>query len=759
MFNKILLPFLILLLLPVFANAQEVIEMKAEEDAKVYYLHNGKFFQKDVVDKAEKPKHNDSRKRNIFGDVYLDPNDLADTLSYRNFFSPPPNSNFGFFGQDRMVMWFEAPSDMRIVAAGVMCVAKDDTLTPTSLKLINFAWTMEEMSAITTATQLGWYEAAGNGFNDITAYMDDPDITGGWVDAGGAATSPFGSDLWSDGGVGFPFVPEVDAGATNYNWVPMNLLFEPEVLRGDIVGVSTKNLSTAFDGDRVGWFADGGTGLPLAYKFYMNGRLTPGGPGVGDPGWWARDFTWDYVMAVVLTGDIPPDIESFTRLGTTLSTAARTVDAVITDVDPSGGAPGVASATLHWSIDGGVIWNDVAMTGTEPNFTGEIPGQAAGTEVTYKISATDVGGNTSETLTSVYNVFAKQNEVLFLYNAADLGDATASFFYLGGGTANPVAHDFWNTLADGVAELDNLLALYDAVLEVGGAFPNADLSGNIETWIATGTAGNPKAFIMSSQDYGCFISGCADTTFVPGHFMYDYMGVMSLAPQDFSGGATADMQIMGVASDPVSGWVEDYSSANSVDYWYNPAFEIGGGFNNWIDAVVPTSGATTVFTEPSTGNVVGVRNEGVGWYTSFQAFDYLGCDFLSDTSLAIGDDPGYAWGVTVENQAYAFFAWAGVGVSVELENNLLPAEYKLSQNYPNPFNPSTTIKFSIPEASNVVLKVYDILGSEVAVLVNEEVQAGNYTVDFDASQLASGMYVYTIKAGEFNVSKKMMLLK
>lgn len=116
-------------------------------------------------------------------------------------------------------------------------------------------------------------------------------------------------------------------------------------------------------------------------------------------------------------------------------------------------------------------------------------------------------------------------------------------------------------------------------------------------------------------------------------------------------------------------------------------------------------------------------------------------------------------GVQVASQAYQFFVWSGLVSGVERENSLLPGEYSLDQNYPNPFNPSTTIKFSIPEASNVVLKVYDILGSEVAVLLNKEVQAGNYTVDFDASNFASGMYIYSIQAGEFSVSKKMMLLK
>jgi hypothetical protein len=108
---------------------------------------------------------------------------------------------------------------------------------------------------------------------------------------------------------------------------------------------------------------------------------------------------------------------------------------------------------------------------------------------------------------------------------------------------------------------------------------------------------------------------------------------------------------------------------------------------------------------------------------------------------------------------YQALVWFGVALGVEKEDNVIPEAYSLSQNYPNPFNPSTSIKFSIPEATDVVLKVYDILGSEVAVLVNDRIEAGNYTVDFDASRFASGMYIYSIKAGEYSSSKKMMLLK
>ena len=94
-----------------------------------------------------------------------------------------------------------------------------------------------------------------------------------------------------------------------------------------------------------------------------------------------------------------------------------------------------------------------------------------------------------------------------------------------------------------------------------------------------------------------------------------------------------------------------------------------------------------------------------------------------------------------------------------VNNNSLPFSYILEQNYPNPFNPSTSIRYSVPEAGQVTLKVFDVSGRQVAVLVNEMKQQGVYSVDFNASELASGVYFYRIEAGEFSAVKKMMLIK
>ena len=89
----------------------------------------------------------------------------------------------------------------------------------------------------------------------------------------------------------------------------------------------------------------------------------------------------------------------------------------------------------------------------------------------------------------------------------------------------------------------------------------------------------------------------------------------------------------------------------------------------------------------------------------------------------------------------------------------LPNKFELSQNYPNPFNPSTVISYNIPKAANVTLKVYDVLGREVATLVNQFQNANSYKVRFNASSLSSGVYLYKIEAGNFIMTKKMLLLK
>ena len=144
-------------------------------------------------------------------------------------------------------------------------------------------------------------------------------------------------------------------------------------------------------------------------------------------------------------------------------------------------------------------------------------------------------------------------------------------------------------------------------------------------------------------------------------------------------------------------------------------------------------------------------------------------------STITGDTTGNDYVYLIEeaqysNICYFFRLQLNVITDVEGENiSVLPENFKLEQNFPNPFNPSTKIRYSIPDVGSglaqTVLKVYDILGNEVATLVNEEKPAGTYEVEFstgsfgNASNLSSGVYFYKISAGSFNETKKMILLR
>lgn len=140
----------------------------------------------------------------------------------------------------------------------------------------------------------------------------------------------------------------------------------------------------------------------------------------------------------------------------------------------------------------------------------------------------------------------------------------------------------------------------------------------------------------------------------------------------------------------------------------------------------------------------------------------LGGGYMGDY-LGVTSGNNKVWPFWTDDKVGLIFnAWT-VGVSivtgVENENGNVPTDYSLQQNYPNPFNPSTNIAYMLPRAGHVKLTVYDIFGREVASLVNDNKQAGSYTVEFDASNIASGVYYYKMEAGDFRDVKKMLLVK
>jgi len=122
-----------------------------------------------------------------------------------------------------------------------------------------------------------------------------------------------------------------------------------------------------------------------------------------------------------------------------------------------------------------------------------------------------------------------------------------------------------------------------------------------------------------------------------------------------------------------------------------------------------------------------------------------------------------AIGISTDNEYHLESGlWGTLGevvTSVNSDAEQIPAKFELKQNYPNPFNPSTTIRYSIAAATRVVLRVYDILGRQVATLVDEDMQPGRYRTTFSAVELPSGVYFYQIQAGDFQRARKLIVIK
>jgi hypothetical protein len=151
---------------------------------------------------------------------------------------------------------------------------------------------------------------------------------------------------------------------------------------------------------------------------------------------------------------------------------------------------------------------------------------------------------------------------------------------------------------------------------------------------------------------------------------------------------------------------------------------------------------------------------------------------LESAGLSVGESAMFVWNVRISDGSdtlgvrgsYGNFGddWEPIYRVITLERGVVtsndeefgtPMNFALEQNYPNPFNPSTTIKFALPTTSNVTLTVYNMLGQKVSTLINDKMNAGFHSVPFDASNLASGMYIYRIEAASFTSIKKMLLIK
>jgi len=177
----------------------------------------------------------------------------------------------------------------------------------------------------------------------------------------------------------------------------------------------------------------------------------------------------------------------------------------------------------------------------------------------------------------------------------------------------------------------------------------------------------------------------------------------------------------------------------------------------------------TALTSPYTVSISGIAGAQNSWWIAQQGLN-----------ISFSSNDGAAWTTQYTVAAGSFYhmtksrsgatIWAvrsngGISrygapiIGVNPISTETPSNYSVSQNYPNPFNPTTKINFALPKSGLVTLKVYDVVGKEVATLVNEVKNVGTYSVDFNASNLSSGIYFYKVSVNGFSEVKKMMLVK
>ncbi len=179
-------------------------------------------------------------------------------------------------------------------------------------------------------------------------------------------------------------------------------------------------------------------------------------------------------------------------------------------------------------------------------------------------------------------------------------------------------------------------------------------------------------------------------------------------------------------------------------------FEQTSGTTWWLSSVHFTDN-NTGWAVGWNGTILNTTDGGTNWIPQSSGTEFLDLHGVSFTDANNGSAVGEEGTILRTTNGGVTF--------VEEQIDEIPTNYNLRQNYPNPFNPTTTITYQIPELSFVTLKVYDVLGSEVATLVNKEKQVGSYDVEFNGSGLPSGIYFYRLQAIEFTQVKKMILLK
>jgi len=513
------------------------------------------------------------------------------------------------------------------------------------------------------------------------------------------------------------------------------------------------------DAASVVGFCDGQNWSPPApfrlWKYYV------------DDAWYVRhQVSFNVFCIVEFYENTPPVLTPGGPYGSVLNSDAVTVECAAVDIDANNEAEaGIVDAKLMYKIDDGTFSSiDMTLatgTITDGNWEGVLPAGFInpGEIVTFYFEMTDGGGLTTTSFESSFAYFAKKENILVFFNNGDgpwFNTSNFSPYYDNlwlDADDDRYTYDMWDGVLDGplTAELVNM---YNNIVQVDAYSPATMNDDVIGAWFASG----PKNFFWSSQEWGYSLTGGADSTFAADDWHNMYMGIGTIGPMDINANYTERFPVNAVVGDPISGELADFA-ADSLQLYIWTVWEVG--YNDWCDAMTAGEGAVTCFTDSALGQTMGVHKESSnGTKTVFTAFDPLALDTkaLSSYTLTTGE-----WWTepNVSSVAACALRWFGIDQTAVNDNfdHGVAIKYNLSQNYPNPFNPETKISYSIEKAGQVKLAIYNVLGQKVADLVNEFKVANSYKVNFDASNLTSGIYFYRLEVGDYSKTMKMMLLQ
>ena len=361
------------------------------------------------------------------------------------------------------------------------------------------------------------------------------------------------------------------------------------------------------------------------------------------------------------------------------------------------------------------------------------------------------------------------NEVAWWKNS---GDPTQSWTKYIIKTNYTNAHDAKCADIDNDGDVDVIIASY-ALGEIDICFNDGNPSSNWQSSVLTSSFGGVLSLLIKDMDKDGdldILGTASDANLIswwensgsnPINWLYhnidsNFDGSSDLYVIDMNNDGLYDVIAGGWKSNQVAYWICNNLQNNSWSKFIVssqlliPAGVSGGDLDEDGDVDIVAVGKVP-------GELVIYQNSNFNWTKIVLTNDFEGGE---DVQILDLDGDGALDIVSVASSGK--LVWWQNETPVRIfngPNNHTPQKFGLEQNYPNPFNPTTTIRYRLSKTSFVTLKVYHVLGNEIATLVNEEKPAGNYEFNFDGTQLTSGVYLYQLKVGNFTNTKKMVLIK